>query len=162
MTGGNIAVLDLGSTGCSIVCSFSPSAERDEFDRNLLAIVFWVSALWSGFAKREDTLPLCLTDIYSQVRIYVEWYETEVTHCFRSMQHSHTKIPQKQPAILTNTSKSIISIIAPPWVKANGCDPRLMTLTSCDDCCLGYRPYRNEIVLPSCKHILAVRRPTDT
>ena len=62
MTGGNIAVVALGSTGCSIVCSSLPSAETLEFDLSLLAVVFCVSALCKGLARREDTLPLFLTD----------------------------------------------------------------------------------------------------
>ena len=62
ITGGSIAVVALGSTGCSIVCSSSPSAESDELDRSLLDVVFCVSALCRGFAKREDILPLCLAD----------------------------------------------------------------------------------------------------
>jgi hypothetical protein len=36
MTGGNIAVVALGSTGCSMVCSSSASAEILEFDLSLL------------------------------------------------------------------------------------------------------------------------------
>jgi hypothetical protein len=44
ITGGNIAVVALGSTGCSIVCSSSLSAEGLEFDLNLLEPVFCVSA----------------------------------------------------------------------------------------------------------------------
>lgn len=44
-----------------MVCSSSLLVERFEFDLNLLA-VFDVSVRCSGFAKREDILPLCLTD----------------------------------------------------------------------------------------------------
>ena len=45
MTGGNIAVVALGSTGCSIMCSSSLSAEGLEFDRSLLEVVTCVSVL---------------------------------------------------------------------------------------------------------------------
>lgn len=61
MTGGSIAVVALGSTGCSTVCSSSPSAEALEFDLNLFADVC-VSALCRGLANREEILPLCLTE----------------------------------------------------------------------------------------------------
>jgi hypothetical protein len=68
-TGGNIAVVALGSTGCAMMFSSSPSSpERLEFDLNLLVVVvFCVSALCNGLAKREDTLPLCRTDNYNTV-----------------------------------------------------------------------------------------------
>jgi hypothetical protein len=63
-----MAVLDLGTTGCTIVCfSSSPSMDREELERNLLATVFWVSALWRGLANREDMLPRCFTDTYSML-----------------------------------------------------------------------------------------------
>ena len=62
MTGGNIAVVALGSTGCSIICSSSLSAEGLEFDRSLLEVVICVSVRCSGFAKRDDTLPRCRTE----------------------------------------------------------------------------------------------------
>ncbi len=65
MTGGSIAVFALGSTGCSIVCSSSSSVEGLEFDRSLLVDVFCVSALCSGFAKRDEILPRCRTDTFS-------------------------------------------------------------------------------------------------
>ena len=45
MTGGSMAVVALGSTGCSMVCSSSPSGEGLELDLNLLVVVFCVSAL---------------------------------------------------------------------------------------------------------------------
>lgn len=47
MTGGNMAVLALGSTGCltlGLSSSSPPVAERLELDRNLLLAVFCVSA----------------------------------------------------------------------------------------------------------------------
>ncbi len=62
MTGGNIAVVALGSTGCSIECSSSPSADTPEFDLSRLAVVFCVSALASGLANLEEILPRCLTE----------------------------------------------------------------------------------------------------
>lgn len=65
ITGGRVAVVDLGSTGCSIVCSSSPSTETVELERSLLLIVFCVSDLTSGLTKREATLPLFLTDDYN-------------------------------------------------------------------------------------------------
>ncbi len=43
MTGGSIAVVARGSTGCSIVCSLS-SSDGEELDRSL--VEFCVSALW--------------------------------------------------------------------------------------------------------------------
>ncbi len=58
MTGGNIAVVARGSTGCSIVNSSSPSADGLELDLSLLVVVFWVSALCRGLANLDDTLPL--------------------------------------------------------------------------------------------------------
>jgi hypothetical protein len=64
MTGGNIAVVALGSTGCSILESSSSSAERLEFERSLLAVVFCVSARCRGLANREDILPRCRTEVY--------------------------------------------------------------------------------------------------
>lgn len=45
MTGGNMAILALGSTGCSMGRSTSVSAELLEFDLNLDRFVFCVSAL---------------------------------------------------------------------------------------------------------------------
>jgi hypothetical protein len=65
ITGGSIAVVALGSTGCSMVCSSSPSAEALEFDLSLVEVC--VSALCSGFAKREEILPLCRTEDYLTV-----------------------------------------------------------------------------------------------
>lgn len=70
ITGGSVAVVALGSTSCSIVCSSSPSVERLEFDLSLLAVVFEVSARCKGFAKREDTLPLFRTDDCSNVSTF--------------------------------------------------------------------------------------------
>ena len=67
ITGGSVAVVALGSTSCCIVCSYSPSTETTEFDLSLLAVVFDVSARCNGLARREDILPLCLTDDYSQI-----------------------------------------------------------------------------------------------
>src|ERR1700759_5691970 len=43
MTGGNIAVVALGSTGCSIMFSSSPESEGLELDLNLLEDVLCVS-----------------------------------------------------------------------------------------------------------------------
>ena len=62
ITGGSIAVVALGSTGCSMVCSSSASAEIIELDLSLLAVVFCVSALCKVLAKREDMLPLFLAE----------------------------------------------------------------------------------------------------
>lgn len=62
ITGGSIAVAALGSTGCSIVCSSSPSREMVEFDLSRLEVVFCVSDLRRGLANREDMLPRFLTE----------------------------------------------------------------------------------------------------
>lgn len=53
-----MAVVALGSTGCSMLCSSSASAEILELDLNLLGLVFCVSALCNELATREDMLPL--------------------------------------------------------------------------------------------------------
>ena len=45
ITGGSIAVVALGSTGCSIMCSSSLSAEGLEFERNRVEAVVWFSVL---------------------------------------------------------------------------------------------------------------------
>lgn len=77
ITGGSMAVVALGSTGCSMVCSSSPSAEALEFDLNLFVEVC-VSALWSGFAKRDEMLPRCLTEDCFIVRCVLSDYGENV------------------------------------------------------------------------------------
>jgi hypothetical protein len=74
ITGGSVAVVALGSTSCSIVCSSSPSIETTEFDLSLVAVVFDVSARCNGFAKREDILPLCLTDNWPNVSSFLAYF----------------------------------------------------------------------------------------
>ena len=64
ITGGNMAVVARGSTGCSMVWSSSQSAEILELDLNLLAVVFCVSALCRLFASRDEMLPLFLAEDY--------------------------------------------------------------------------------------------------
>ena len=74
-TGGNIAVLALGSTGCGSTFCFgvvgagvssagaSPELDRFESDRTrLLAVVFCVSARWRDAKRDEKEDPRCLTD----------------------------------------------------------------------------------------------------
>lgn len=65
-----MAVVALGSTGCSMVWSSSPSAEIEELDLNLLAVVFCVSALCNEFARREDMLPLFLAEDYFNALVF--------------------------------------------------------------------------------------------
>jgi hypothetical protein len=90
-----MAVVALGSTSCSIVCSSSLSVERLEFDLNLLA-VFDVSVRCKGFAKREEMLPLCLTDDCSMLSKFLQdTLDKRKTYCLWSMQHPNTEIPQK-------------------------------------------------------------------
>lgn len=67
ITGGNMAVVARGSTGCSMVWSSSQSAEILELDLNLLGVVFCVSALCSVLVKREDMLPLFLAEDYCNI-----------------------------------------------------------------------------------------------
>jgi hypothetical protein len=62
-----MAVLALGSTGCSIVCSSSTSAETEELDLSRLDVVFCVSALASGLVNLDEILPRCLTEDCSTV-----------------------------------------------------------------------------------------------
>lgn len=60
---------------------------------------------------------------------------------FRAMQHADAEVPQKESAIVTNTPKSVSSLIALPWIKSYRRNPRVVTLTSCDDLALWQRPY---------------------
>lgn len=93
ITGGNIAVVALGSTGCSIVCSSSPSAETLEFDLRRLLVVFCVSALCNGFANRLEILPRCRTEDCSTVVSPYPLIWQMQTYRFRPVQHAHAEIP---------------------------------------------------------------------
>jgi hypothetical protein len=57
-----MAVRALGSTRCLIVFSSSTSTEIFESDLSLPFALFCVSALSNGLVKRDDMLPLCLTE----------------------------------------------------------------------------------------------------
>jgi hypothetical protein len=72
------------------------------------------------------------------------------------MKHSYTKIPEQEPAILANTSKAIVSVIATPWIKAHRRHPRLMTLTPGNDCGLRDRPDGHQVILAAGEDIFAV------
>lgn len=65
------------------------------------------------------------------------------TYCFRTMKHSYTEIPKQEPAIFPNASKAIVPIIATPRIKANGGNPRLVTLTTSNNGRLCNRPDRD-------------------
>lgn len=93
MTGGSIAVFALGSTGCSIKCSSSSDADKLEFDRSLVVLVFCVSALCKGFANREEMLPLCRTDIWIPRISNIPRDVLNNTYSLWTVQHSYAEIP---------------------------------------------------------------------
>jgi hypothetical protein len=72
------------------------------------------------------------------------------------MQHSHAEIPEQQPAIFAHGSKSIVAIIAAPWIKAHSCYPRLVALAARNNDGFGDRPDGNEIILTTCENVLAI------
>lgn len=99
MTGGSMAVVALGSTGCSIMCSSSLSAETLEFDRSLLEPVTCVSVRWSP--KREETLFLWRTEDCAIVSSAgIGKINRRMTYGLATMQHSHAEIPQQESAVL--------------------------------------------------------------
>lgn len=78
------------------------------------------------------------------------------------MKHSNVKVPQAQAAIFPNATKSVVTLVATPQVKRQGRHPRLMTLASSHKCRVGCRPNRNQVVLTSSQHVLAIWRPAHT
>lgn len=77
------------------------------------------------------------------------------------MKHADAEIPETQPTILTNTAKPIVLLIASPWVERYGRHPRVVTLTSGDEDRFCDIPNGDEIILPACEDVLAIRRPAD-
>jgi hypothetical protein len=78
------------------------------------------------------------------------------------VQHPYTEIPQQESAILAHTTKTVVSVIASPWIEAYSCYPGMMALAPSDNRGFRYRPYGYEIILASSKDIFAIRRPTYT
>jgi len=73
------------------------------------------------------------------------------------VKHPDTKVPEEELAIISNAAKAVIPFVTVPWIKGDRRDPGIMSRTSGDNPSLGQRPYRDEIVLAACEHILAVR-----
>jgi hypothetical protein len=46
------------------------------------------------------------------------------------MQHANAKVPQKKPAIVTNTPKSVGPFVALPWIEGDRGNPGVVTLTA--------------------------------
>jgi hypothetical protein len=49
------------------------------------------------------------------------------------MQHANAKVPQKKPAVVTNTPKSVCPFVALPWIEGDRGNPRVVTLTTSYD-----------------------------
>ena len=44
-----------------------------------------------------------------------------------SMQHADIEVPQKQAAVFTDTTETVIPVVATPRIKGDTSDPRVMT-----------------------------------
>jgi hypothetical protein len=121
-----------------------------------------ISMIWSLCGEQSAVPGIMVSQILALFPIISSATACHVlTYCSWTVQHANIKVPQTQSTIFTNTPKSIIAVITPPWIKRHTRHPRLVSLTSGHKGPVGSGPNGDQIVLATSQDILCVRRPAN-